>query len=166
MNTTTTTQHNQEQIPDTERRDFLTQAASMLGLAVSAGTIVSLVNACEQPNTTGGSGGSGSSSTGTLDLASETALQSVGGAIRTTINRAQIIVIRTSQTQFLALAALCTHAGCGVGMPANGVIECRCHGSRFSAADGSVLNGPAVMPLRSYRTTFNSMTNILTINLA
>ncbi len=156
---TITPHHDLDHLPDTERRDFLTQAASMLGIAVSAGTIITLVNACEQPNTPSGN-------TGTVNLASETALQSVGGSVRTTINRAQLIVVRVSQTQFVALSALCTHAGCGVNPPANGIIECRCHGSRFSVTDGSVLNGPATMPLRNYPTSFNSATNILTITLS
>ena len=42
--------------------------------------------------------------------------------------------------------AICTHQGCTVaagGADAN----CPCHGSKFNAATGAVLNGPAVSPL-------------------
>lgn len=140
-----------------ERREFLLKAASMLGLAVSAGTTVALLNACEQTNTPSGG-------TGTLNIASQTALQNVGGAARVTVNNTQLVIIRTSTTEFLALSAICTHASCPVNLPANGSISCDCHGSRFSATDGRVLNGPATTPLRRYTTSFSSMTNELTIS--
>ncbi len=143
--------------PDSERREFLLKAASMLGVAVSAGAAVSLINACEQTNAPSGGG------TGTLNVASQAALQNVGGAVRATVNNTQLVVIRTSMTEFLALSAICTHASCPVNLPANGALSCDCHGSRFSATDGRVLNGPATTPLRRYTTAFNAMTNVLTI---
>ena len=49
--------------------------------------------------------------------------------------------------QFKAFTAVCTHQGCIVATVANGTIDCPCHGSKFSAADGSVVNGPATSPL-------------------
>ena len=143
---------------DSDRRDFLVQAASMLGLAVSAGTAVSLINACD--TTTPGSG-----TTGTLDIASQTALQTTGGAVRATVNNTQLVVIRSSTTEFLVFSATCTHAACIVNLPASGTISCDCHGSRFSAADGRVLQGPAVTALRRYTASFNASTNVLTITL-
>lgn len=149
---------NGEAHPD--RRDFLLKAASMLGLAVSSGAAISLINACEQG---GGQMMGGTGGTGTLNVASQGALQSVGGAVRATVNNTQLVVIRTSQTEFLALSALCTHASCPVNLPQNGVLSCDCHGSRFSATDGRVLNGPAATPLRRYTTAFNAMSNVLTI---
>jgi Rieske Fe-S protein len=42
---------------------------------------------------------------------------------------------------------VCTHQGCTVGDVQNNQIHCPCHGSVFSAADGSVVNGPATAPL-------------------
>ncbi|MCB5179793.1 FAD-dependent oxidoreductase [Streptomyces antimicrobicus] len=42
----------------------------------------------------------------------------------------------------------CTHMGCELGFnEAEETWECPCHGSRFAAADGRVLQGPATEPL-------------------
>ncbi len=174
-------------IPSSEhkspRREFLVQAASMLGLTVSAGAVISLVNACEvtvikpNPTTTGGmttggtttggtnTGGTGTASDNVVNIAQETALQKVGGAVIKTVSDNPLVIMRTSDTEFLVLTAVCTHEGCQVGLPSRGVIECPCHGSRFSASDGSVLAGPAGAKLRSYTATFDKAANTLTISV-
>jgi len=54
------------------------------------------------------------------------------------------IVVRPSAGVFHAFDAVCPHAGCTVGYdPSSAVLVCPCHGSRFNATSGAVLNGPA-----------------------
>ena len=161
------------------RREFLVQAASILGLAVSAGTTITLVNACEStviksPTSTGGTstggtmtggtmGGTGNMSSNVINIAQEPSLPRVGPVVLKSIGATQILITRTSMTEFLVLSAVCTHAACTVDLPIDGVINCQCHGSRFSAADGRVLNGPAGQALQRYNATFDAMQNTLTI---
>jgi len=46
-----------------------------------------------------------------------------------------------------AFSTRCTHAGCRLSQEINGTIICPCHGSRFDAMTGRVVNGPAFRPL-------------------
>ena len=57
------------------------------------------------------------------------------------------VITQPSAGTYKAFTATCTHAGCTVGMVANNQIMCPCHGSIYSAEDGSVIQGPAVRPL-------------------
>ena len=151
------------------RREFLVQAASMLGLAASAGAALTLVSACETtvvkaPATTGGGGtGGGTASDNVVNIAQEPNLQNIGGAVVKTISSNQLVIIRASNADFLVLSATCTHQGCTVDLPSGGTITCQCHGSSFSATTGQVLNGPAGTPLRRYSSVFDSGKNTLTI---
>ena len=54
-----------------------------------------------------------------------------------------------SDKGFTALSLVCTHLGCTVASDAKG-FACACHGSSYDA-DGQVMHGPAVLPLRSLR---------------
>jgi Rieske Fe-S protein len=69
----------------------------------------------------------------------------VGGG---TILTAQKIVITQPQAgTFHAFTAICTHQGCIVNSVSGGTINCPCHGSKYSITNGSVVNGPAPLPL-------------------
>lgn len=66
----------------------------------------------------------------------------------TLLSRHRVFIVRSPQGPFHALSAVCTHLGCMTGYRASsGIIACPCHGSRFDPADGSVLSGPAPVPL-------------------
>jgi Rieske Fe-S protein len=157
------------------RREFLVKAATMLGYSVCASTVISLVNACEststrnQPSTMTNPTNPtnptmpGGTAANTVNIATEAQLQTVGGAVIRTINNNQVVIIRSAPAAFLVFSAICTHDGCPVNLPMNGTMFCPCHGSRFSATDGSVVNGPAQTALRRFNATFDAMTNILTI---
>jgi Rieske Fe-S protein len=58
-----------------------------------------------------------------------------------------VVVTQPAAGDFKAFSAICTHQGCLVGPVENNEIICPCHGSKFSATDGSVLQGPATQPL-------------------
>lgn len=75
----------------------------------------------------------------------------------------KVIVFRTGGSSFRALNTTCTHKKCATAF--NGTeFQCECHGSRFDKT-GKVLEGPATKNLKSYKTTFDSAANTLTINM-
>ena len=124
----------------------------------------------------GSSAGSGSGSDGgmttcsgdvCLDLSApeNAALQQVDGARIIEFNGSQILVVRTDTATFVAMSAVCTHAGCIVNYaPSAHDVACPCHGSLY-AMDGSVLRGPAELPLALYSTTFDDRAQIVTISI-
>jgi len=87
-----------------------------------------------------GSGGSG----GTL-LAQTSDVPVDGGKVVTTDGGT--VVTQPAAGTYKAFSAICTHAHCTVGTVSDNKIMCPCHGSVYSATDGSVLAGPAPAPL-------------------
>lgn len=57
------------------------------------------------------------------------------------------VITQPSAGTYNAFTAICTHQGCTVASVADNQITCPCHGSIFSAKDGSVIQGPANAPL-------------------
>ncbi len=103
--------------------------------------------------------GSGHSSEGRLSVARLSDFPSVGSAKAVTVAGDDVFIVRIASAEvggvssgnihLVAYSRRCTHLGCTVEMPANGVVNCFCHGSRFNAAKGTVLRGPAGAPLTS-----------------
>lgn len=63
----------------------------------------------------------------------------------------QVAVYRNGENRLCAFNAKCPHLGCVVRWsPQEKSWDCPCHGSRFAAATGDVLNGPANHPLAPY----------------
>ncbi|MFI9151251.1 Rieske (2Fe-2S) protein [Streptomyces sp. NPDC053367] len=75
---------------------------------------------------------------------------------------AGVVVTQPTAGEFKAFSAKCTHQGCAVKDIANDVISCPCHGSEFSATDGSVKKGPATQPLPAEKITVEGDTITLT----
>ena len=129
----------------TDRRTVLRNTA--IGVAV-AGVGVTAA-ACSSTNSVAqGSGAqtaaAAAGSTGSADLATTSQVQVGSGYINTTSN---IVVTQPTAGEYKAFTAVCTHQGCIVDSVANNVIQCPCHGSQYSAKDGSVIQGPATQPL-------------------
>ncbi len=78
----------------------------------------------------------------------------VGGGV--IVAASKVVVTQPSAGTFKAFSAVCTHQGCTVTGVADGQIQCNCHQSMFSVADGSVLSGPATSPLPAKTVTANS----------
>lgn len=60
---------------------------------------------------------------------------------------AGVVVTQPAAGDFRGFSSTCTHQGCTVSSVSDGIISCPCHGSQYSAEDGSVARGPATAPL-------------------
>lgn len=66
----------------------------------------------------------------------------VGGTSAVTVDGQDILLAQPTDRVVVAFSAICTHQGCIVSAAAS-EFDCSCHGSRFAAATGAVLKGPA-----------------------
>ncbi len=127
---------------------------------------VAVLGGCATYGASSGNAGSGGGSddagdTGDDPSESSAPLQTsaipVGGGV--VLDDRNVVVTQPKAGEFKAFTAVCTHQGCTVADVKGGTINCPCHGSKFSAADGSVVNGPAARPLKSVAITVTG-TNI------
>ncbi len=127
-----------------ERKNFIKKFAIGGSILLTAPVLFS---GCSKDETLG-EGGNNDKNGIVVDLSlpAYSALGTVGGSV----NKGEIIIIRTSDTNYIALSNVCTHSGCTVGYN-SGTTElvCPCHGSKFSTS-GSVINGPAPTSLKKY----------------
>lgn len=63
-----------------------------------------------------------------------------------------VVIAHPAAGKIVAFSAVCTHMGCTVN-PSGKELHCPCHGSKFDAATGKVLHGPASSPLPAYPVT-------------
>lgn len=78
----------------------------------------------------------------------------VGGGV--VVKDQEVVVTQAVEGEFAAYTAICTHKSCPLESVEDGEILCSqtCgHGSRFSAEDGSVTQGPAAAPLEEVAVT-------------
>jgi len=126
-----------------DRRSVM-KAAALVVVPVAG---VGAVAACSSSSSSGGA----SSGNGTVVVPSSSV--PVGGGY---IDKSNNVVVTQPQAGvFKAFTAVCTHQGCTVGGVTNNRIVCPCHGSVFSAQDGSVINGPAASPLAAMTAKVN-----------
>ena len=88
-----------------------------------------------------------------LKLDAASALGKVGGSQIVETKSGKIIVIRSGEQSFTAFSAKCTHRnGTLVYDEKTKQLNCPLHGSRFNAADGAVVKGPAAQNLAAFTT--------------
>lgn len=134
-----------------DRRGFLTQ--TML-----AGAALTLA-AC---GVSGAGDAFGPASVGaSIQLASYPALSAVGGVALVSLNGAQLALVRTGTSTFLALSRVCPHEGATVNV-ASGGFTCPRHGAHFDTS-GTWLSGQRTGSMRSYPTTYDAASGTVAI---
>ncbi len=123
---------------DTTRRAVLTGAAGI--------TAVTVLAACGDDSDDGGSTGDSSTGGAAAGVLATKADIPVGGG-KIFKDGGGVVVTQPEAGKFKAFSSICTHQSCVVSDVGSDGINCRCHGSVFSAADGSVKNGPATKGL-------------------
>jgi len=119
---------------------------TVLGLGSAAGGL--LLAGCAAPATTSpGSNAPGPSASGGAPTAGATTSiplsdVPVGATAGATLDGSPILLAQPQHGTVVAFSAVCPHQGCAVE-PAGSEFDCPCHGSRFAAATGDVLGGPA-----------------------
>ncbi len=152
------------------RRSFLQQAAASVGLVLSASTVATLVAGCEQDESQPTSPGK----TYDVSLAAFPELNTVGSIIQTTIagvnNGEMVFISRIDAQTFVVFSTVCTHSGCGVGLPIDAASNCvcPCHKAEFARSNGAVLRQPtsgSATDLPRFSSTYNASSNVLTITV-
>jgi Rieske Fe-S protein len=137
-------------------RRVLLRGAAVTGVAAP------LLAACasdDEPSGSADASGSASETGGETEGSSESPSSDAEGTTVATsdvpveggviLAEEMLVVTQPAEGEFKAFSAVCTHRGCPVQSVSEGTINCQCHGSRFSIADGSVVNGPATSALES-----------------
>ncbi|MGE3810758.1 MAG: Rieske (2Fe-2S) protein [Candidatus Nanopelagicales bacterium] len=139
------------------RTVLLTTGTVVAAAAVTAACGSSSDSGSAATSSTAGSGsGEGTGSGATV----ETADMSVGGGA--ILVDQKVVVTQPQAGVYKAFTAVCTHQGCVVSSINDNKIICACHGSEFSAEDGSVLKGPAQGPLAPRTATVSGDTVTVT----
>jgi Rieske Fe-S protein len=139
--------------PTSSRRAVLAGAGAACVAALSGCTAYNANNgglagappAQNTPAASTASSGNGAGNGNAPDVLASTSDVPVGGGKILTDKK--IVITQPHAGTFDAFTAVCTHQGCIVTTVSGGTINCPCHGSKFSIANGSVVNGPASSPL-------------------
>ncbi len=141
------------------RRDFISK---LWGIAVAMPFLYSAVKFMippQKPFITTLQRSAGNSGT-TISLPLDAVLP--GGSILVNIESEPVIIIRRSDSEFIALSAVCTHLNCTVGYRSeNKDIYCACHGGRYDL-NGNVIEGPPKAPLKKFNVILKN--NMITVS--
>jgi Rieske Fe-S protein len=127
------------------RRSVIRGAVVTITGGVAGYLVAANSSVAKEKNGTTNANAYGPSGSGGEHLLAPAAQIPAGGGI--VLASAKVVLSRSSNGAIHAFSAVCTHQGCIVGSVQNGEIICPCHGSRFNAFTGAVINGPAALPL-------------------
>ncbi|MER6468204.1 Rieske (2Fe-2S) protein [Streptomyces collinus] len=82
--------------------------------------------------------------TAPVDLGAENEVPKGGAKLYRDRN---VVVSRDESGGLKAYSTICTHAGCPINKLQGTTLVCPCHGSRFDAVTGKVVQSPATEPL-------------------
>ncbi|MGW9023177.1 Rieske (2Fe-2S) protein [Streptomyces sp. NPDC055722] len=91
----------------------------------------------------GNGGGASAAPTAPVSLGPESEIPQGGAKL---YRDANVVVSRTADG-LKAYSTICTHAGCAIDKLDGTTLICPCHGSRFDALTGKVVQAPATEPL-------------------
>jgi Rieske Fe-S protein len=136
------------------RRAFCIKLSQM---AITTAAVVYGLSSCTNKLSENGAGVLAAGQTLTIDLTlpQNAVLLNAGGAAYAA--NGLMIVYRASATQVNAFSSTCTHQGCALPLPVNGVITCGCHFSTFDT-QGNVTGGPATSNLQTFPAVLNGAT--------
>lgn len=145
------------------RRTFILNFSSVVGAGLVFVPLAQLLSSCEHQEPT-----ELKNKELIINLNEYPALNEIGKFQKITESNLPILIIRKSQTEFLILSLICTHQGCEVNVPdSRNILHCYCHHARFSADDGSVINGPDdgtnISSLKKFQYNYESSSNQLKI---
>ena len=111
-------------------------AAALAGCASSSSGAGTGAAAGSAPasSTPAAAGGGGLVKLADVPVGGSTSAQGADGA--------PVVVAQPTAGKVVCFTAICTHMGCTV-LPAGAELHCPCHGSKYDAFTGKVLNGPA-----------------------
>jgi cytochrome b6-f complex iron-sulfur subunit len=146
------------------RRQFCARTCSLAAVAALGGAFGAILQGCGgggSPTSPGGGSAdplptvngtvAGNSIVVTIDASSPLSAAGSVALVRSGIGN--VLVARTSQDAFSALASICTHQDCAITGHSGQTFVCPCHGSQFDSS-GRVLSGPAPTALRQYSAQF------------
>jgi len=136
---------------DVSRRSVLRGLTLAVGGGVAGFLVARQSDAAKTKSVAAAANGYGPTSTVTNDVLTTVAKVPAGSGV--VLGGAGVVVTKDTSGAIHAFSATCTHQGCRVSSVSGGTINCPCHGSRFSATTGAVVQGPATRPLPTVTVT-------------
>lgn len=155
------TPQNEEKRSALSRRGFLGQCASIIQGVTIVGVIAPLASACSDSTS-----GPNQPTTGDVEFDVSGLTQNGQGMLTDSSGSDgfPVLIVRLGPDQYTALSTRCTHQSCEVNLPQGNEISCPCHGSRYGL-DGTLIQGPAENPLKSYQLTYDASARTVTVTI-